>query len=218
MEGIHVTDPYKRINFAVPAKMFTEAPKPSAIASARRFLRVFRMIAILHGKGFQRLRVFPFFSPTGFAIRVALYPARFTAEDGVKIDDLLQPVAEEHRLIAWHNSSAEANYFGWSDVEKHSAEQLALTFINRLPQIARASYGLDYAYAGWFATLLAHCEYGYFPYLFSDSEDDIGVLRMTPTSDLKRTSSQRWFPLPPSPGCGHQMDPGPNRLGEESSK
>jgi hypothetical protein len=93
-------------------------------------------------------------------------------------------------------------------VQGFSAHELAFRFIERFPEIVRATYRLDYAYVGWYATLLATCEYGYVPYLFSEDEEEWGALRMRKTTD-NPVHEIEWFPLPPSSNCGSYLIPTP---------
>ncbi|RMF35435.1 MAG: hypothetical protein D6754_13275 [Alphaproteobacteria bacterium] len=116
---------------------------------------------------------------------------------------------ERKQLIARHSGANDAKFFGWEDVAQLSAHKLALVFVERFPQLARATYHFDFAYAGWFATLLAHCEYGYLPYLFAEYEEEIGVMRMRQFGQVRTVHKLDYFPLPPSPSCGNRLDPHP---------
>ncbi|SMX49932.1 hypothetical protein MAA8898_04518 [Maliponia aquimaris] len=165
------------------------------------------MVAILHGKGFHGLRVYPWLYP--LAYRVEIYPAKFSGPSGVRYDDDLAPVMEEKRLVARHSGADQANYFGWDDVASDSAHELAIKFIDRFPQIVKAGYIVDYAYVGWYATLIAHCEYGYLPYLSAEFEPETDVMRMLQANAIAGQHQMDWFPLPPSAGNGHRFDPRP---------
>ena len=202
-----VNRPAVRTTFITPSEIFTEEPKPFSDAHKRRCLRVLRMVAILHGKGFHGLRVFPYIAAIG-AYRIELYPAVYSDLDGVKYrfsDDL-----ERQRLIARHSGADEAQFFGWTDAVELTAHALALAFVDRFSELARASYHIDYAYAGWFATLLAHCEYGHLPYLLSEYEEEMDVMRIHHVGEKKTAYQMDWFPLPPTPSGGLSMDPRPS--------
>lgn len=188
----------ERTEFRVPPEIFLGPPRPIDDAYARRCLRVLRMAAVLHGKGFHGLRVFPYQYP--LAYRIELYPAPFSDRDGVQylhVDKL-----QEARLLARHSGAAETSFFDWDDVSTASAEELAVTFIDRFPTLANATYTLDFAYAGWFATLLSHCEYGFLPYLTSEFEPAVGALRMWQVGTSQVAKPMEWFPLPPRPSHG----------------
>jgi hypothetical protein len=192
-----------RNSFQTPARMFDEAPRPIADAYWRRCYRVLRMVGVLHGKGFHGLRVFPYEYP--LAYRIELYPARYAELDGVKYREQDLPGGMDSRLIARHSGANEAKFFGWEDAQSADAQQLALLFIKRYPELCREAYHLDFAYAGWFATLLAHCDYGFLPYLFGEYEEEIGTFRMRAVDD----GGLEYFPLPPAASFGQIFVPAP---------
>lgn len=194
----------RRNNFAVPSLIFSQEPEPFADDYARRCFRVLRMTAILHGKGFHGLRVFPYKYP--LAYRVELFPAKYAAEDGVRYS--FSENVDRERLIARHSGASGDQYFGWEDATKLSAHGLALLFVERFPELARAAYHLDFAYAGWFVTLLAHCEYGYLPFLFGEYEEEIGAMRLHRVED-EGEAAEMQFPLPPSVPSKLTMEPRP---------
>ena len=203
-----MNDVTTRTSFPVPSEIFTEEPKPFEDEYARRCFRVLRMVSILHGKGFQGLRVFPYMYP--IAYRIELFPAAFASQNGVSYDSkIFGEILERGRLLARHSGANQARFFGWEDVADHSAQQLALTFIERFPELARATYQLDYAYAGWYAALLAHCEYGCLPYLFGEHEEELDVMRLHHVGRVTTDSRMDWFPLPPRSSHGNRMDPHP---------
>jgi len=191
-----------RNTFPISLRIFDEAPKPMSDAYWRRCHRVLRMVGILHGKGFHGLRVYPYNYP--LAYRIELYPARYSEPDGVKYRYEAMPGGMGSRLIARHSGANQAKFFEWEDAQSADAHQLALLFIKRFPEICRESYHLDYAYAGWFATLLAHCDYGFLPYLHGEYQEEIGVFRMNQVNG----SGLEYFPLPPSTNHGHFLQPG----------
>lgn len=189
--------------FQTPSRMFQDAPPPIADPYWRRCHRVLRMVGILHGKGFHGLRVFPYEYP--IAYRIELYPGRYAELDGVKYRERDMPGGMDGTLIARHSGANEANFFGWEDAQAADAQQLALLFIKRFPELCREAYHLDFAYAGWFATLLAHCDYGFLPYLFGEYDDEIGVLRMRQVEE----GGLEYFPLPPGASLGQTFVPEP---------
>lgn len=192
-----------RNEFQTPSRIFTEAPKPISDAYWRRCHRVLRMVGILHGKGFHGLRVLAYDYP--LAYRIELYPARYAEPDGVMYRYDNMPGGLESRLIARHSGANETNYFGWEDAKTADAQHLAVLFTQRFPELCREAYHLDYAYAGWFATLLGHCDYGYLPYLFGEFEENIGTFRMHQIDG----GGMEYFPLPPAANCGQTFVPAP---------
>jgi hypothetical protein len=200
--------PLTAIPFDVPERIFREPPKPFEDAYARRCFRLLRMASILHMKGFQGLRVFPHFHP--LAYRIELYPSAYTGPDGVSYDrELASGWMEERRLIARHSGASGVKYFEWEDVAGASSHDLAEKFIERFPEIARATYHLDFEYAGWFATLLAHCEYGYLPFLEAEYEPRVGAMRLRRLDGVDAFPSKDFFPLPPRRSAGAELLPRP---------
>ncbi len=193
-----------RNTFQIPARIFEAVPEPIKDPYWRRCHRVLRMVGVLHGKGFHGLRVFPYDYP--LAYRIELYPACYAELDGVKYRSDIMPGGIDSRLIARHSGANEAKFFGWEDVQTADAHQLALLFLKRFPELSRECYHLDFAYAGWFATLLAHCDYGFMPYLFAEFEEEIGALRMHEVG----ASGLAYFPLPPSASFGQTFVPNPD--------
>ncbi len=161
------------------------------------------MVQVLHGKGFQGLRLFPHIHP--LAYRIELFPERYAEHDGVRYRDMMP----DDELVARHTGADGSRFFGWDDVADLDAQHLATEFISRFPRIAQATYHLDFAYAGWYLTLLAHCEYGYMPYLFSEYEPQSDALRMLCLDDAKPGPHIEWFPFPPTASAGLSLEPRP---------
>jgi hypothetical protein len=144
------------------------------------------------------------------AYRIELYPADYTNRNGVSYNsEISDDTLESEHLIARHSGASDAQFFDWEDAINLNAHQLALLFIERFPELARATYHFDFAYVGWYATLLAHCEYGQLPYLFGEYEEEIGVMRMHIAGRITTVHKMDWFPLPPTPSGGVSMDPQP---------
>lgn len=192
-----------RNTFQTPSRIFREAPEPIKDPYWRRCHRVLRMVGVLHGKGFHGLRVFPYDYP--LAYRIELYPARYAELDGVKYRSDWMRGGMDSMLVARHSGANEAKFFGWEDAQAADAHQLALLFLKRFPELCSEAYHLDFAYAGWFATLLAHCDYGFLPYLFGEFEDEIGAFRMHQIGG----SGLEYFPLPPAASFGQTFVPDP---------
>ncbi len=149
-----------------------------------------RMIAILHGKGFHGLRLYPRHTGAG-AYRFYIFPSRYSDKTGLFYNGTL-PGAR----MAGHSNTGSEHYFDRIDGKGLSAHQLAIRFIEEFPELIEQSKLNDYAYVGWFASLLARSEYGAFP-MVSDYGDEIDMI----TFDHKNDGV---FPMPPPPS--HQVD------------
>lgn len=186
--------------FDVPEGIFDRTPTPFDDAYHRRCLRVLRMVGILHGKGFHGLRAFPYIYPVAY--RIELYPGCYAKPDGVQYEERLVPGGNDSKLIARHSGAYQSKYFGWEDAQSANAQELALLFIQRFPELCRESYYLDYAYAGWFTTLLAHCDYGSLPYLFEEYASQVpGSVRLLRLNG----NGPEFFPSPPTAAYGHKF-------------
>jgi hypothetical protein len=117
----------------------------SPIKQARKVLR---NVQELHLRGYQRIRISPFRSPSGFHWRCLITPAsNILVEHGAEI-------ANHEGPIALYTTGMEKKYFEWTDAAGKTASQLANIFIERFPEIARAGRGRDWSYAGWYAEML----------------------------------------------------------------
>ncbi|MFZ4068220.1 MAG: hypothetical protein ACOYKF_11815 [Phenylobacterium sp.] len=200
--------PLITIPFEVPERVFTEAPKPFGHDYGRRCFRLLRMASILHMKGFQGLRVRPYMHP--LAYRIEFFPAAYANLDGVSyLWDAVGGWMDRNPLIATYSGADGSRYFGWEDVSGASAHDLAVKFVERFPELAKATYHLDFEYAGWFATLLGHCEYGYLPYLYAEFESEIGVMRLHKIDASAPGPDMKTFPFPPRRSAGAELLPRP---------
>ncbi|WP_170339655.1 hypothetical protein [Ruegeria arenilitoris] len=148
------------------------------------------MISILHGKGFHGLRLFPRFTGAG-AYRFYLFPSRYAVSSGLFYKD-----DTPNRLLVGHSNSESEHYFGKIEGKGLSAHKLAIQFIKTFPELMEKSKLNDYAYVGWFATLLARSEYGAFP-MVSDDSDGLTMVALDHNSSME-------FPMPPPPP--HEVD------------
>jgi hypothetical protein len=57
--------------------------------------------------------------------------------------------------IARYSSGNLKNYFGWTDAASDLPADLAVKFIERFPDLAKASTGRDPEYAKWYSMMLA---------------------------------------------------------------
>ena len=149
-------------------------------------LKVLGLVHELHKRGYQRLRIAPGMSPSGCAWRCSITPrANVLKSHGASLRDW-------DGLSAHYSSSQENEYFNWSDAREDTAAELADKFVERFPEIARAGFGDDWPYAGWYVRMLGYAEQGWFPIAYSDwgSGTDTGFLPL-----LNRDSD---LPMPPA--------------------
>lgn len=115
------------------------------LRAARKGLR---MVAELHVRGYQRLRIVPGMSGSGMSWRCAITPTANTLRsNGARCSSF-------DWLTARYTSADEQEYFGWADAAHASPSRMAELFVERFPEIAVAGYGQDWEYAGWYQHMM----------------------------------------------------------------
>jgi hypothetical protein len=69
-------------------------------------------------------------------------------------------MANSERLAAHYASGQDNEYFGWNDATTDNVEQLAAKFVEKFPDIVRASQGDDWNYSGWYVRMLGYAATG----------------------------------------------------------
>jgi hypothetical protein len=178
----------------------------------RRAIRVLAMVGELHKRGFQRLRVMPYMSASGYW-RCAIGSAdHFYRNHGAMLVKGYSFIGDEQpqttAVVAEYSSGQKNHYFGWKDSERNSARALADKFVTRFDRLVDSGRGWDYPYAGWFMRLQGLAEVGWIAFAFGDYA---GVrLDFMHLSDVRskegnvnRSKHTPTLPLPP-PGESQQ--------------
>ena len=152
----------------------------------RAYRKVLRLVAELHVRGYQRLRIAPGMAPSGLFWRCTIAPVTcFSALHGGKL------VNWSNESCARYTSGDERKYFGWTDAAHVTPSQLTDLFVARFPDLVRGGYGADWTYAGWYLDMLHLTHPGSFPIAYADWELPQDVLWTTgQRSDIR-------IPLPP---------------------
>jgi hypothetical protein len=120
-------------------------PVPEHIRIPRK---VVRMVADLHLRGYQRLRIVPFIYETG-SWRCGVTPvSNVLAAHGAMAADY------DPGILPQYSSAMGRDFFGWTDARHAPIPRLAELFIQRFPAVVREGYGSDWTYAGWFLEML----------------------------------------------------------------
>lgn len=151
-------------------------------------IRLIEMTHELHAMGYQKIRIFPSFAPSGCHWRVQWVP------DSAFDSALELAQTPEEPESARYSSGAGWQPFNWRGVRELSAKEMAEQFVRQYPALARAGAGDDWAYAGWFTRLLGEARNGHLPYFVADWETPSHVVPMSRGGSL---------PLPPPPGRIH---------------
>lgn len=137
----------------------------------RRAVRVLAMVGELHRRGYQKLRVMPFMSPSGNHWRCLVGPdTLFYRNHGAYLRETNFDEIQSTSLIARYTTGEENHYFGWHDAENDDARSLADKFLARFTELASQGKGWNYVYAGWYQRLLGLAEQGWMPVVFSDDD------------------------------------------------
>jgi hypothetical protein len=125
------------------------AAQPSAVPDEIRIPRkIVRMVAELHVRGYQWLRLVPFIYDLG-SWRGGITPvSNILARHGAMAADY------DQAILPQYTSASMREYFGWKDARHATPSQLAELFIERFPRVAREGYGSDWMYAGWYSEML----------------------------------------------------------------
>jgi hypothetical protein len=169
----------------------------------RRAVRVLAMVGELHRRGYQKLRVMPFMSPSGNAWRCWIGPdTLYYRNHGAYLCDTgYSEEVQSTSLNARYTTGAD-HYFDWQDADHDDARKLADKFLARFSRLAGQGEGWSYAYAGWYQRLLGLADRGWMPVVLSDdstsSYKKINLHDLRPedwrTGNLKTPS----LPLPPA--------------------
>jgi hypothetical protein len=151
----------------------------------RRGRKVLRMVAELHVRGYQRLRIAPGMAPSGCYWRCSVAPVlNVLVSHGARLADF-------DGMVAHYSSGMENRYFDWQDSPGMSPSWLADRFIERFPRIVAEGKGRDWLYAGWLVEIL-HLTYpDVLPIAYADWElPENAMMTVGARSDIH-------VPLPP---------------------
>ncbi len=114
--------------------------------------KILQMVGVLHSRGYQRIRIFPY--GREMLWRCELAPADlFDPENGACMEYSVEN--DEAGLIARVSNGDGCRPFGWKrDISRLSLPRLADLFLERFPLIASRTLGSDWAYAGWYQEML----------------------------------------------------------------
>ncbi|WP_347909865.1 ADP-ribosylglycohydrolase family protein [Pseudomonas grandcourensis] len=141
-------------------------PKGTINEDEAACIRMVEMSHELHVRGFQKIRIFPYLSPSGYW-RLEWAPAENFSSA------IRPPRGTNERLIARYSSGSGWRAFEWEGVQSLTIGEMAQQFLRQFPELARAGQGQDWPYAGWLTTLLGEVRKGRFPYLIADGDVDL---------------------------------------------
>lgn len=133
---------------------------------SRASRKVLLMVAELHLRGYQRLRILPYMAPSGMSWRCAIGPATLFSHDGLTLDES----GKFGVTTVSYTSASVTEYFLWTDAKDETPSGLARLFIKRFPEIVAAAKGSDWTYAGWYVEMLGLTYPNHLPYAFADGD------------------------------------------------
>jgi hypothetical protein len=148
---------------------------PDPVAAGRRLLS---LVAELHRRGYERLRVNVGMAPSGLYWRCSYYAVGATRYQGA---------------VPRYTTGNGLEIFGWADAHHDDPPALAAKFLERFPELAAAAYGSDPAYVAWFAEMLRLTEPDRLPITYADWELPADVVSTVGTGRALT------LPLPPPP-------------------
>lgn len=124
---------------------------------------IVRMIAELHKRGYQRMRLCCSLSPSGLSIRTILtYKENVDSVTGCIIRDFFH--FDEERVVAISST--------WKEYDKVDAVELADSFLSMFPEFCKKCKGSDPEYDYWFGKVLKLADEGKFPITMDDNGYD----------------------------------------------
>jgi hypothetical protein len=135
------------------------------------------MIAELHLRGYQQLRVVPHLYHLG-TWRCGITPRSNT----LRVHGAMAK-SWHFDILPQYTSASERDYFGWTDRRTASPSELADPFVDRFPRVAAAGMGEDFEYAGWYSWMLHLTFPGLLPISMAEYMNDYTALSSVGLSD-----------------------------------
>ena len=157
--------------------------------------RVLLMVAELHVRGYQRLRILPHQYAMGHWRCVVVPATAFLRTNGARA------VENIYDIGAAYSSGHGSAPFQWTVARTSTPSGLARRFIERFHVIAEAGRGADWPYAGWYGWML-HLTYpDLLPCAFTEWTADLDHGIPTMMADGSPKEREVRIPIPP-PGEG----------------
>jgi hypothetical protein len=153
--------------------METEEKSPTEAEGFACCHKILQMIACLHQRGYQQLRVFCYGRMMWWRGEIA--PARlFSSLDPACMEPCLSSQAEG--LVAHFGSASACDPFGWGvSVISMPVNEMADRFVERFPTLTGESAGRDWEYAGWFQEMLSRASSEKLPVAYAVDEHESNV-------------------------------------------
>ncbi len=129
-------------------------------------IKVLEMVAVLHRRGYERLRIEPGMAPSGMYWRCGVtHAGNMDPANGALC------VTSGGPEMALYTSGMEGRIFDWDDAPSLDTEQLADRFLLEFPEICKLGQGEDPEYVAWYELMLSFVRTGGLPYAYDDYGD-----------------------------------------------
>lgn len=170
--------------------MTTDAPLSKTLLHC---IQVLEMVHVLHGRGYERLRIEPGMSPSGMHWRCGItHAGNMDPENGALC------AGGCGNQIVLYTSGMRDRFFDWDDGPDLSLDQMANRFLEQHHEICGPGLGDDPEYVAWYALMLSLARKGELPFAYDDDGDsDDEPPGWLPTMG----ESNGQLPWPPLPCC-----------------
>lgn len=129
-------------------------------------IKVLEIVAVLHRRGYERLRIEPGMSPSGMSWRCGItHAGNMDPENGALCINSGGP------QTAFYTSANGDRLFDWKDAPSLDTKQLADRFLLEFPEICQLGQGADPEYVAWYELMLSFARTGGLPYAYDDYGD-----------------------------------------------
>ena len=128
---------------------------------------LYEALSCLHKRGYEKLRVMSFYSPSGCFFRSVISVKENFDKTGFVCEE------DERYPMFKHTTGAGFDYFDEGSFENKSVEELADKILEKYPEFKELGRGEDKEYLIWYSKVLDLVRKGHYPYAFEDYGYDI---------------------------------------------
>ena len=126
-------------------------------------LKLLETVRVLHERGFELIRIFPYDAPSGCYWRCTISTKKnFDKKYG------LMPKKDTDKNTLYYSTGAVYEYFEGYDGEHATVENIADELLKRIPELELKGKGSDPDYMEWFHKVLTQARLGHFAYAMAD--------------------------------------------------
>lgn len=127
-------------------------------------IKLLEVVGELHKQGYELIRIFPYFSPSGCYWRCVVSTKDCSdTKYGLKPNN-----SSEKKEALFYSSGSMYKYFDLLDYEKKSLKQIAKRLLMKYPLLKKKGKGQDTKYKIWYEKLLTLAKQGNIPSCMDD--------------------------------------------------